>query len=72
MGDFSGAQELRNLLALAARLRGLAAATPVAADRDLYLNAAAALEARAAWMARSLPGERFDGNGLYRRVDVLV
>ncbi len=49
------------LFGTARKLRPLAAdMTTVEADRRLYLTAAAALEARGAWMANALPGECYD------------
>ena len=57
----SQARELRHILAVARRLRELAD-DPLTcdSDRELFLTAAAALEARANWMAAALPGERYE------------
>ncbi len=52
---------LRRLLRTARKLRDLAGdAMTAEADRTLYLTAAAALEARAGWMANALPGQAYD------------
>jgi hypothetical protein len=57
----SPAQELRHLLSVAKKLRDVAAQWNTGeADRDLFLAAACALEARAGWMANAAPGERYD------------
>ena len=54
----SQASELRHFLGVAKKLRGIADDPATAeADRELFLTAAAALEARATWMATSLPGD---------------
>lgn len=68
------ADDLRNLLSVAKKLRGLAQESPAAADRSLYLAAAVALEARAAWLAGHLPEARYDQEEpvLHRPVDLLV
>jgi hypothetical protein len=58
MGHFAGAQDLRNLLSVAAKLRLLADDTLCRGDRGLYLMAAEALETRAEWLAAALPEER--------------
>lgn len=54
----SKARDLRDLLRVARKLRD-SAGDPVncEADRELFLTAAAALEARATWMAAALPGD---------------
>lgn len=74
MGNFAGARDLRNLLGVAIRLRALAGQEHDAQDRNLYLTAAEALEARAEQMARSLPEEPPEAIDprLYRRVDLLI
>lgn len=59
MADPSLAQELRELLAVARKLRCLADDMLTCdEDRELFLAAAVALEARARWTAEFLPGER--------------
>lgn len=55
MGYFAGAHDLRKLLAVAGTLRAFARDNVAPRDRNLYLTAAAALEARANWMASTLP-----------------
>lgn len=60
MGYSASADDLRNLLALAGKLRTLALETFNMADRDLYLTAAAALEARAHRLATTLPQDWHD------------
>ena len=68
------AQELRRLLILARKLRRLADETGDA-DGELFVAAAAALEARANWMASSLPGTPYDPAAalhLHERIDVLA
>jgi len=74
MGYAAGTRDLRNLLAVAGKLRALALETTAKVDRDLYLTAAAALEARANWLAATLPEDRHDRDfaGPYRPVDLLV
>jgi hypothetical protein len=73
MGYFAGARDLRNLLGVAARLRQLAETAQLHADRELYLTAAAALEARARWLGESLPGgDQPDESALHRPVDLIV
>jgi hypothetical protein len=75
MGYFAGVQDLRNLLALASKLRQLADDTLHHGDKDLYLTAATVLEVRASRMASSLPDEPNDRNidaRLHRPVDRLV
>jgi hypothetical protein len=58
MGYFKGVRDLRNLLNVARKLRKLASEPVAPEDRELYLTAAAALEARAGWMANTLPEDR--------------
>jgi len=50
MESFTGARDLRNLLAVAIRLRHLANDTLCQGDRSLYLMAAGALAKRARWL----------------------
>jgi hypothetical protein len=57
MESFTGARDLRNLLAVAIKLRHLANDTLCQGDRSLYLMAADALEKRARWLAAALPEE---------------
>jgi hypothetical protein len=70
------ARELRHLLSVARKLRELADDINTGdSDRELFLTAAAALEARATWMAAALPGERYDARAtvhLHKPVDVLI
>jgi hypothetical protein len=72
----SQAQKLRHLLAVAAKLRDLACdITTCESDQDLFLTAAAALEARATWMAAALPDQPYDPAGaalLHHPVNLLV
>ena len=57
----SPARELRNLLVVARGLRGLAGDVLTCdSDSELFLTAAAALEARAKWKAAALPGDRYE------------
>lgn len=75
MGNFAGVQHLRNLLSVARNLRALADDTLCEDDRDLYLTAAFALEARAKRMASQLPDETDDpamDARLHRPVDFLI
>jgi hypothetical protein len=75
MGYFAGTSDLRNLLAMAARLRRLADETRHPGDRKLYLTAAAVLEARADQLATHPPGNPFDPaleTELHRPVDIRV
>lgn len=75
MGYFAGVRDLRNLLAVAAKLRCLADDTLHQDDRNLYLTAAAVLEARAERMASHLPDEPYDREldaGLHRPVNMVV
>ena len=68
------AGDLRNLLSVAKKLRHLADDTPVDVDHDLYVTAAAALEARARWLATHLPGDlqNCDAAHMHQPVDLLV
>ena len=72
----SPAHALRHLLAVAGKLRGLADdMLTVEDDRELFAAAAAALEARAKWMAAALPGDRYDPAmtvHLHRPVNLIV
>jgi hypothetical protein len=73
MGYLATAHDLSNLLAVAGKLRRLAQETVATVDRDLYLTAAAALEARARWMAETLPEDRSDtGTASHRPVDLRI
>ena len=55
----ASAKDLRQLLSVAGNLRDLAARSLTSeADRTLFAAAAGALEARARWLATSLPGDR--------------
>jgi hypothetical protein len=67
-------EDLRNLLSVAKKLRRLAVDTPAAADRDLYIAAAAVLETRAGWLATHLPGDHCEPRdaGLHQPVDLMV
>lgn len=68
-----GAGDLRTLLAVAGKLRALALEAVTTVDRDLYLTAAAALEARANWLAAPLPEDRdTDRTFGHQRVDLLI
>lgn len=61
MTNPSRAPELRQLLAVSRKLRALADdTTSCDSDRELFLAAAAALEARARWTAAALPGEHYE------------
>lgn len=75
MGYFAGVQDLRNLLSVASKLRGLANDSQLWADKELYLTAAAALEARAEHLSSHVP-DKADDNGpaisLHRPVNMLV
>jgi hypothetical protein len=57
MGQHPGARDLRNLLAVASKLRFLANDSLCQGDQTLYLMAAEALEKRAEWLAATLPEE---------------
>ncbi len=75
MGYFAGTGDLRNLLAVAAKLRRLADDTLHYDDSKLYLTAAAMLEARAERMASHLPDEPYDralDAVLHRPVDMKI
>lgn len=77
MGYYAGARDLRNLLAVATMLRQLGDDTLHNKDRELYQTAAAALETRADWLAKTLPEERGDDEQrdtrtLFRPVDLIV
>jgi hypothetical protein len=75
MGYFAGVQDLRNLLSVASKLRSLAEDTILQDDKDLYLTAAAALEARAERLSSHLPEEPHDRGLeflLHRPVNMLV
>jgi hypothetical protein len=76
MADPTKARDLRHLLSVARKLRGLADDAMTAnGDRELFLTTAAALEARANWMAAALPGERYDAAAtvhLHTHVNLLV
>jgi len=54
------AQDLRNLLSVAAKLRVLAAETQAKGDQLLYLMTAEALEKRAERLSAALPQEHHD------------
>ena len=62
MGHCAGAQDLRNLLSVAAKLRLLANDTLCRGDQSLYLMTAEALETRAQWLAAALPSEKHETN----------
>ena len=72
----SQTRELRHLLAVASKLRELADDFATSeTDCELLRSAAAALEARAKWMAASLPGEPYDparAAHLHHPVNLLV
>ena len=75
MGYFAGNKDLRNFLAVAAKLRRLADDTLHREDKNLYLAAAAVLEARAERMASHPPDGSCDPGrdaGLHRPVNLLV
>jgi hypothetical protein len=75
MGHSAGARDLRNLLAVAAKLRLLANDTLCRGDQTLYLMAAEALEKRAQWLAATLPQESHDKDtdpGLHLPVDLII
>ncbi len=67
-------RDLRTLLSVAAKLRHLAETSPEEVDQALYVNAAAALEARARWLTTHLSGDDIVASALqmHRPVDVLV
>ncbi len=56
----ASAQDLRNMLSVAAKLRLLADETPLEGDQELYQEAADALEKRAAWLSGTLPDMSYD------------
>jgi hypothetical protein len=60
MAEHAGAQDLRNMLSVAAKLRHLADDTLCRSDRSLYLMAAEALETRAHVLAETLPEDIHD------------
>jgi hypothetical protein len=73
MAHSSQARDLRHLLDVARRLHGLADdAMTCDSDRQLFLTAAAALEARASWMAAALPGDPAGMVHLHQPVDLLI
>lgn len=76
MAYASQARELRHLLAVARQLRELAGdALTCDSDCELFLTAAAALEARANWMAAALPGARYSpavSMHLHQPVNLLI
>lgn len=74
MRDNAEVRDLRDLLALARKLRQLAGESAAESDCDLFLAAAAALEARAHWLAETLPGDRQDhpAPAGHRPIDLLV
>ena len=75
MEYFAASRDLRNLLAVAAKLRRLADDTLHHEDKNLYLAAAAVLEARAERMASHLPDgphDRPQDADLHRPVNLLV
>ena len=57
MEYFAGTPDLRNLLALAVKLRQLANDSHCLGDQALYLMTAEALEKRAEWLAAAAPPE---------------
>jgi len=75
MGEFAGAIELRNLVALAAALRQLANESLCRGDQALYLLTAEALEKRAEWLAAALPqesGEQRHSPAPHQPVDMTI
>jgi hypothetical protein len=75
MGYSWNAGDLRNLLAVASKLRQLADDTLCQGDRSLYLTAAQALETRAERLASSLPQGCHDLDSdprLHQPVDMVV
>lgn len=76
MADPSKARMLRHLLSVARKLRRLAGEMATSdSDRELFLTTAAALEARAGWMAAALPGTPYDPAAtvhLHTHVNLLV
>jgi hypothetical protein len=64
--------DLRNLMAVAIKLREFATQQPQE-DRKLFLTTAEVLEERAKYMANSLPEDRHDHDvNPYRPVDLIV
>ncbi|HVW74724.1 MAG TPA: hypothetical protein VHC39_13885 [Rhizomicrobium sp.] len=75
MEYFAGAPNLRNLLALAMKLRQLANDAHCRGDQALYLMTAEALEKRAEWLAATLPPEKRETQNdprLHKSVDVII
>lgn len=75
MDYFAGTPDLRNLLALAMKLRQLANDAHCRGDQALYLMTAEALEKRAEWLAATMPQEERDTHGdprLHKSVDVTI
>lgn len=74
MAYLATARDLRTMLGVAIRLRQLAAESLQDPDRELFLTAAAALEARAEWLAHTLPEERPapPPPGLHKPIDLFV
>ena len=75
MDYFAGTPDLRNLLALAMKLRQLANDAHCRGDQALYLMTAEALEKRAEWLSATLPQEKRDTHGdprLHKSVDVTI
>ena len=68
------ARDLREMLSVARQLRGVAQESDAHADRALFGEAADALEARAQWMAATLPDERHGDGGTapFAHIDVVV
>ena len=72
MGQSATARDLRDLLGVAIRLREFAMDTRLLDDRELYLTAAIALEARAERLAAALTYEHFDHQTEVRRVSIIL
>jgi hypothetical protein len=68
------ADDLRTLLSLAKKLRGLAEDIAVPTEQELYVTAADVLEKRAGWLATHLPeeGEPPLAIAMPQHVDLLV
>jgi hypothetical protein len=65
--------DLRNLMAVAIKLREFAQQPQAQEDRKLFLNTAQALEQRAQYIANSLPEDRHDRDtSPHRPVDLIV
>jgi hypothetical protein len=66
--------DLRNLMAVAIKLREFASQQPQPQeDRKLFLTTAEALEQRAQYIANSLPEDRHDRDlNPYRPIDLIV